>query len=79
MVGFSTEEYLMDDSLTGMWQINATYFGNKSMAPTHLKVTIYHNYGTLLQRKEIKVFKLDLREVNRKLFTLSNTSFATSK
>ncbi len=70
--GFSTEEYLIDDSLQGTWQINAKYLGNKSLTSTYLKATIYHNYGSTSQRKEVKVFKLGLRNVKQQLFTVSN-------
>lgn len=70
--GFSSEEYLIDDSLRGLWQVNVKYLGNKSLTPTYLKATIYHNYGSASQRKETKVFKLSLRNVNQRLFTVSN-------
>ena len=76
--GFSTEEYLIDDSIRGTWQVNATYFGNKSLTPTYLKATVYHNYGTASQRKETKVFKLSLRNVNQQLFTVSNAASVVS-
>ncbi|WP_435625507.1 DUF2135 domain-containing protein [Flagellimonas sp.] len=72
--GYSTSEYLIDDSLSGVWKINAKYFGNKSLTPTYLKATIYHNYGTKSQRKEVKVFKLDVKNVNRELFKINKTS-----
>lgn len=70
--GFSSEEYLIDNSLRGVWQVNAKYLGNKSLTPSYLKATIYHNYGSASQRKETKVFKLSLRNVNQQLFTVSN-------
>lgn len=70
--GFSSEEYLIDDTIKGAWQVNAKYFGNKSLTPTYLKATIYHNYGNASQRKETKVFKLSLKNVNQQLFTVSN-------
>lgn len=72
--GYSTCEYLIDDSLSGVWKINAKYLGNKSLTPSYLKATIYHNYGTKSQREEIKVFKLDVEDVNRELFTINKTS-----
>ncbi|MEM8847652.1 MAG: hypothetical protein AAGD17_11175 [Bacteroidota bacterium] len=72
--GYSTSEYLIDDSLTGTWLINAKYLGNKSLTPSYLKTTIYHNYGTKAQREEIKVFKLDIKDVNRELFQITKTS-----
>ena len=71
--GFSSEEYLIDDSLRGTWLVNATYLGNKSLTPTYLKATVYYNYGSASQRKETKVFKLGLRNVNQQLFSVSNT------
>lgn len=70
--GFSSEEYLIDDTLRGNWLVNATYLGNKSLTPTYLKATVYYNYGSASQRKEIKVFKLGLRNVNQQLFSVSN-------
>tara|TARA_R110000765_G_scaffold95435_9_gene179623 strand:+ start:3810 stop:5552 length:1743 start_codon:yes stop_codon:yes gene_type:complete len=70
--GFSSEEYLIDDTLRGNWLVNATYLGNKSLTPTYLKATVYYNYGSASQRKETKVFKLGLRNVNQQLFSLSN-------
>lgn len=77
--GFSSEEYLIDEHIKGLWQVNATYFGNKSLTPTYLKATVYHNYGSLAQRKETKIFKLSLRNVNQQLFTVANTvSVATN-
>lgn len=77
--GFSSEEYLIDDSIRGVWQVNAKYLGNKSLTPTYLKTTIYHNYGSASQRKETKVFKLSLRNVNQQLFTVSNMARIVSK
>ena len=76
--GFATEEYLIDDSIRGVWQVNAKYFGNKSLTPTYLKATIYHNYGSASQRKETKVFKLSLRDINQQLFTVSNMASVVS-
>ena len=60
--GFATEEYLIDDSIRGVWQVNAKYFGNKSLTPTYMKASIYNNYGSAYQRKETKVFKLSLKQ-----------------
>ncbi len=71
--GYSCEEYLIDGSLTGTWQVNLKYLGNKSLTPTFFKVTIYSNYGTRSQRKEVKVFKLQLKNVNQELFKVQNS------
>ena len=70
--GFSSEEYLIDDTLRGNWLVNVTYLGNKSLTPTYLKATVYYNYGSASQRKETKVFKLGLRNLNQQLFSVSN-------
>lgn len=72
--GFSSEEYLIDDTLRGNWLVNATYSGNKSLTPTYLKATVYYNYGSASQRKETKVFKLSVRNVNQQLFSVSNAA-----
>ncbi len=78
LMGFSTDEFLIDTSLQGIWQVNAKYLGNKSLTPTYLKATIYHDYNKASQRKEIKVFKLSLRNVNQQLFTISNSDRVVS-
>ncbi|MEJ2584982.1 MAG: carboxypeptidase-like regulatory domain-containing protein [Robiginitalea sp.] len=70
-IGFNTQEFLIDGSLPGTWQVNIRYQGNKSLTPTYLKVSIYDNYGTRSQRKEVRVFKLFLKDVNQQLFTIS--------
>lgn len=78
LLGFSTEEYLIDDALNGNWQINTIYYGNKRLTPTYLKVTIYQNYGKPSQHKETKVFRLHLKDVNTKLFTLSTSQLVSA-
>ena len=72
--GYNLTEYLVDGALPGTWQVNVNYMGNKSLTPTYLKATIYSNYGTALQQKEVKVFKLSLKNVNQQLFTLQAAS-----
>ena len=74
MKGYSSEEQIIDRALPGLWKINVKYLGNKSLTPTYLKVSIYDNYGTRSQRKEVRVFKLTLKDVNQKLFTLTRGS-----
>lgn len=73
-LGYSSEEYLVYDFLRGLWRVNLTYLGNKSLTPTYLKATLYYNYGSVSQRKETKVFKTSLRNVKQQLFTVSNVS-----
>ena len=73
-LGFSCEEYLIDEPLPGNWQVNVKYLGNKSLSPSYLKVTTYTNYGTKTQRKHIDVFKLSLKYINQELFKINSTS-----
>ncbi|NAS13457.1 tetratricopeptide repeat protein [Poritiphilus flavus] len=70
--GYSCQEYLIDDSMRGIWKVNVKYLGNKSLTPTYLKATIYQNYNTRDQSKETKVFKLRIKNLKQQLFTLSN-------
>lgn len=77
LLGYSAQEFLIDESLAGNWQVNVKYLGNKSLTPTYLKVTIYDNYGTRAQRSQTQVFTLKLRDVTQRLFTLTkNVSVA---
>ncbi|KPM33228.1 Putative outer membrane protein [Croceitalea dokdonensis DOKDO 023] len=66
--GYSITEEFIDEALPGTWLVNIKYHGNKSLTPTYLKATVYHNYGEVSQRKEVKVFKLTLKDVNQELF-----------
>ena len=66
--GYNMMEELVDASLPGLWKVNVNYYGNKSLTPTYLKATVYYNYGTPSQRKEVKVYKLSLKEVDQELF-----------
>jgi len=77
--GFNIMEELVDGSLPGSWQINVKYLGNKSLTPTYLKATVYYNNGKLSQRKEVKVFKLSLKNVNQELFKLVSSPALVSK
>ncbi len=73
-LGYSMVDFLMDDALPGDWKVNATYFGNKQLTPTYLKATIYRNYGSRLQTKEVNVFRLDTKETSQNLYNFILTS-----
>ena len=77
--GYNLTEYLVDNALPGTWKVNVNYLGNKSLTPTYLKASIYSNYGTALQQKEVKVFKLALKSVNQQLFTIKAASKVVSR
>lgn len=70
--GYTSEQFLIDQSKPGEWMINLKYYGNKSYDPTIMKVTTYYNYGLATQRSEVKVFRLELKNVNQKLISLQN-------
>lgn len=62
--GFQTEEFIIDDAPQGDWLVNIQYLGeaDEFAIPPYLKYTIYRNYGTPEETKEIKVIKLYLQE-----------------
>lgn len=76
--GYSCEEFLVDESLLGRWQVNLKYKGNKKLEPTYLKVTTYYNYGKTSQRKQVNVYRLGLKNVNQQLFDLNNNGIASA-
>jgi len=70
--GFSATEYVIDNSLSGTWNVNVNYLGNKSLTPSYLKATIYYNYGSANQSKVTKLLKMRLKNVNQEWFKISN-------
>ena len=58
--GYAMEEFIIDDSDRGPWQINIRYLGDEkpSKNPAFMKYTIYKNYGMPQETKEVKVLKL---------------------
>lgn len=58
--GFQTEEFIIDDAPKGEWLINVQYLGDPGdyVLPPFLKYTVYRNYGTSKETKEVKVVKL---------------------
>lgn len=75
-LGYSMSEYFIDHSLGGDWTVNIKYLGNKQLTPSYLKVTIYHDYGLPTQRKDIKTFRLGVKNVNQELFVLNTPKVA---
>lgn len=58
--GFQTEEFVIDDAPHGLWIVNIEYLGEETFTtvPPYLKYTIYRDYGTSKERKDVKVIKL---------------------
>ena len=75
--GFSSQEHLIFEA-EDEWQVNVKYLGNKSLTPTYLKVTIYHDFGLISEQKESKVFKLSTKNINQEL-TKIKSNFVASR
>jgi len=58
--GYQSEAFIIDDAPPGEWLINIQYLGDEGdyVLPPFLKYTVYKNYGTPQETKEIKVVKL---------------------
>ena len=58
--GFQIEEFIIDDAPQGDWLINVQYLGLEDdyVLPPFLKYTLYRNYGTPEESKEVRVIKL---------------------
>lgn len=68
--GYSSKQFLIDESLAGVWKINLKYYGNKSYEPTFLKTTIYYDYGRPSQKEVVQVTDLSEKNVNRELLSI---------
>ena len=71
-IGYSSEEFFVDGSLPGKWQINVNYKGNKKLSPVYMKLTKFTNYNTPSQKTDISVFRLAVKNVNQKLTDFDN-------
>ena len=76
--GYSSEQFFIDESMPGRWQVNMKYLGNKSFDPTYLRVTVYYNYGTPFEKKDTFVRKLSAKNVNYKLLSFINSPIVSS-
>lgn len=70
--GYSMEEHIINKAMPGLWEVNIRYLGNKSLTPTYLKITTYYNYGQRNQQKDVKTFKLTLKDNWQKLLSINN-------
>ncbi len=71
-IGYSSEEFFVDGSLPGKWQINVNYKGNKKLSPVYMKLTKFTNYNTPSQKTDVSVFRLAVKNVNQKLTDFDN-------
>ena len=57
--GYSIEEFALDDAPPGEWIVNVQYLGEDNIQPpSYLKYTLYLNYATPQETKEVKLIKL---------------------
>jgi hypothetical protein len=70
--GYSCEEFFIDESLPGKWQVNIKYKGNKNLSSTYLKITTTMDYNKPSQKSISKLYRLQLKNVNQKLITINN-------
>lgn len=71
-IGYSSEEFFVDGSLPGIWQINVKYKGNKKLSPVYMKLTKFTNYNTPAQKMDVSVFRLAMKNVKQKLTDFDN-------
>jgi tetratricopeptide (TPR) repeat protein len=58
--GYQMKEFEIDDASKGNWLVNLRFLGedNPNSVATYVKYTVYKNYGSSKETKEIKVVKL---------------------
>jgi TonB-dependent SusC/RagA subfamily outer membrane receptor len=62
--GFGPEEYSIEHAKPGTYYVMIKYFGDnyqKIDNPTFMKVTLYTHYGTVKQKEEVKIIRLNQR------------------
>ena len=58
-VGFTMEEFILDDNRSGKWLINVEHLGESDVFyPSYMKYTVYTDYGTDQQQIRTKLIKL---------------------
>lgn len=70
--GYSLEEFALDDAPPGEWLVNIQYLGEDEIQPPiYLKYTLYLNYATPQETKEVKIIKLFQQKGKTTLGTLT--------
>jgi len=72
-LGYGLEEFFLTSSDLGEWTFNMNYFGNHSKLdePTYVKITIYKNFGSANETKEIKVVRLYKKNLEQTVLKLN--------
>jgi tetratricopeptide (TPR) repeat protein len=65
--GYALEEFYLTSSDIGKWTFNMKYYGNysKVQTPTYVKITIYKNFGSPMETKNIQVVRLDKKNIEQ--------------
>ncbi len=69
----TSREFFIYEDFTGKWQLNLKYRGNRSGLPAYLKVTVSTNYGSPEQQNQTEMYRLDVKNVYRKLMEISSS------
>ena len=63
--GFGPEEFTLKNAIKGTYYIKVKYYGDryqKVESPTFMKITMYKNYGSKKESKEIKLIRLTKKD-----------------
>jgi hypothetical protein len=73
-LGSKQFEIATTDDSTTEWLVNVTYKGNGSLTPSYIKATIYHDFGLESETKEVKLFRLGIKDLNHELFRITDSN-----
>ena len=59
ILGFTIQDFFLQNSEKGKWLLNINYFGNLDNTPTYFKVTIQKYFGTSSMFVKEKYYKID--------------------
>lgn len=72
--GYGPEEFMIKKASKGDYKISVDYFNDqvqKVSGPTTLKISIYTNYGSVNEKKEVRILRLDKEEDDVEVGTVS--------
>lgn len=63
--GFGPEEFTLENAIKGAYYVKVKYYGDRYQKvenPTFMKITMYKNYGSKKESKEIKLIRLTKKD-----------------
>jgi TonB-dependent SusC/RagA subfamily outer membrane receptor len=71
-LGYGLEEFYLTSSDVGKWTFNMKYYGNysKVKTPIYVKITIYKNFGSPNETKDIQVVRLSKKDIEQTVATV---------